>query len=149
MLFTGFDFSALDLPSYKEDAVREDIVAPILRKIGYKATGDIRMERSKQLIHPFVKIGSKDYPIHIIPDYTLFWQNTPLLILDAKSPTEEVIKSRHVEQAFSYAIHPDIRAHYYGLCNGRHLVIFSISQSEPVLLIPVQEIVPSRFRLQK
>lgn len=140
MIFNNFDFSVLDNPLYKEDAVREDIVSPILRALGYKESGPIRMERSKNLIHPFVKIGSKSNKIYIIPDYILYFEDTPLLILDAKSPSEKIQKSEHVEQAFSYAIHPDIRAHYYGLCNGRYLVIYSLLSWDPLLNIPVQEI---------
>lgn len=140
MLFKDFDFNVFDSPSYKEDAVREDIVAPILREIGYKPSGDIRMERSKPLVHPFVKIGSKDHKINIIPDYTLYLEDTPLLILDAKSPSEIIYKSRHVEQAFSYAIHPDVRAPYYGLCNGRELIIYSLREWELQLHISVQEV---------
>ena len=140
MIFNDFDFSVLDNPSYKEDAVREDIVSPILRALGYKESGEIRMERSKNLIHPFVKIGSKSNKIYIIPDYTLYFENTPLLILDAKSPSEKIHNSAHVEQVFSYAIHPDIRARYYGLCNGRDLVIYSFSSWEPLIDISVQEI---------
>ena len=55
-----FDWSILDNKGYKEDAVREDIIAPVLRSIGYKASGTTRMERSKTLVHPYVKIGSKN-----------------------------------------------------------------------------------------
>lgn len=140
MIFSDFNFVSLDLPSYKEDAVREDIIAPILRQLGYSATGSARMERSKKLIHPFVKIGSQNTPIHIIPDYTLYWEQKALLVLEAKAPTEKIVKSRHAEQAFSYAIHPEIRAPFYALCNGRHLVVHSVSAWEPILFLPVQEV---------
>jgi hypothetical protein len=50
-----------------------------------------------------------------------------------RTPTKENMNSgKHVEQAYSYAIHPDIRVPVYGLCNGGKLVVFHISQEEPV-----------------
>ena len=139
-LFEDFDFAALDSPAYKEDAVREDILAPILRQIGYRESGDMRMERSKPLVHPFVKIGSKDHRISIIPDYTLYYKDKAVLVIDAKGPSEQIIKSRHSEQAFSYAIHPEVRAKHYGLCNGKHFVVYAIDTFEPVLDIKIQDV---------
>jgi predicted RNA-binding Zn-ribbon protein involved in translation (DUF1610 family) len=66
-MFTDFDFSALDDPTFKEDAVREEIFAPILRRAGYTPTGSMRVQRSKPLTHPFVMIGSKKHPVSVIP----------------------------------------------------------------------------------
>ncbi len=31
-LFTSFDFSVLDSPEFKEDAVREELIAPLVSK---------------------------------------------------------------------------------------------------------------------
>jgi len=64
-MLDDFNFSAVDQPSFKEDAVREEIITPILHALGYKATGDLRIKRSKKLIHPFVMIGSKKHKINI------------------------------------------------------------------------------------
>ena len=140
MLFDDFDFSVLSEPDYLEDAVREDIVAPILKAIGYSPSGSCIMKRSKSLVHPFVKIGSKDHKVNIIPDYTLYIDGKPKVIIDAKKPSENIIKSRHTEQAYSYAIHPEIRCKIYGLCNGKDLVIYDVSSFEPILQISINEI---------
>jgi hypothetical protein len=137
-MFETFDFTELDDPSFKEDAVREEIVAPILRKLGYRPTGRRRVQRSKDLVHPFVMIGSKQHRVYIVPDYTLFLKDKPLAILDAKNPSEPIVNSVHVEQAYSYSIHPEIRCDYYGLCNGRELAMYNVGRWEPV----------SRFRIQ-
>ena len=138
-VFEHFDFSALDDPSFKEDAVREEIVALILRRLGYTPTGTWRVQRSKALAHPFVMIGSKKHRVSIIPDYILFEEDEPLAVLDAKAPTESIVASKHVEQVYSYAIHPDIRCDHYGLCNGRELVLYNTREWEPVFRIGVQE----------
>ncbi|MFT3768470.1 MAG: type I restriction enzyme HsdR N-terminal domain-containing protein [Minicystis sp.] len=136
-MFDDFDFSVLDDPNYKEDAVREDLIAPLLRALGYGPSGTQRMQRSQALVHPFVMIGSQKRKIHIIPDYTLWHGDQAVLVLDAKGPSEPVVKSEHVEQAFSYAIHPDVRTKSYALCNGRELVLYDIDRSEPVFRVPM------------
>src|SRR5580658_8463802 len=57
-LFAGLDLSDLDSPDFKEDSVREEIVKPLLAKLGYTASGKYRIQRSKKLQHPFVKTAS-------------------------------------------------------------------------------------------
>jgi hypothetical protein len=38
-LFEKFDFTILDDANFKEDSVREEIIVPILTKLGYSASG--------------------------------------------------------------------------------------------------------------
>jgi hypothetical protein len=139
-MFEDFDFSVLDDPTYKEDSVREDLVAPLLKALGYQPTGKQRMQRSQPLVHPFVMIGSQKRRIHIIPDYTLWYDDQAILVVDAKKPSESLVKSTHVEQAFSYAIHPEVRAKSYALCNGRELALYDIDRHEPVLRIQLSKL---------
>ena len=68
-ILDGFDFSALDSPDFKEDAVREEIVWPILNAIGYKATGNLKIVRSRKLADPHVQVGSQKKTINHFPDY--------------------------------------------------------------------------------
>lgn len=140
VLPSDFDFKVLDDPSFKEDAVREEIVAPILRQLGYRPSGKIRVERSKALVHPFVMIGTTKHKVSIIPDYTLFSGDRALMVLDAKRPSEEITRSRHVEQAYSYAIHPEVRCDHYGLCNGKKLVVFEVAAFDPLLAVETTEL---------
>lgn len=139
-MFETFDFAALDDPSFKEDAVREEILAPILREVGYRPSGPLRVQWSKALVHPFVMIGSQKHRVSIVPDYTLFADSTPLMVLDAKAPGQSVVKSRHVEQVYSYAIHPEVRCEHYGLCNGRELVVYSIHRWKPLFQISIKDV---------
>ena len=85
-------------------------------------------------------IGSKRNAINIVPDYTLYVDDQPVAIIEAKGPKEQVVNSHHVEQAYSYSIHPDVRVRYYGLCNGRELVVFAVDRWEPILRVPLLEI---------
>lgn len=122
MIFENFDFSVLENPEFKEDSVREELIVPLVKFLGYKASGSSRVVRSMPLQHMFVSIGSKKNRISIIPDYVFYDDNKPYWVLDAKAPWEDITKTNHVEQAYSYAIHPDIRAELFALCNGKVLI---------------------------
>ena len=41
MILNNFDFSILDNGDFLEDSVREEIITPILHKLGYSASGKI------------------------------------------------------------------------------------------------------------
>jgi hypothetical protein len=139
-LFKNFDFNLLESPDFKEDSVREEIIAPILNKLGYSASSDNKIIRSKNLTHPFVHIGTKAHKVNIIPDYLLLKDNKYIFALDAKAPNENIFSGKNVEQAYSYAIHPEVRVFFYGLCNGRDFVVFQITKLEPIISIPLREL---------
>lgn len=132
-ILSGFNFRALDDPNFHEDSVREEIIVRILGGLGYSATGPNRIIRSKKLEHPFVTIGSKTKKIELVPDYLLEVRNKFAWVLEAKAPNEKIIDSKHVEQAYSYAIHSEIRVPYFALCNGREFVLYHISKPTPVI----------------
>ncbi|MBN1516272.1 type I restriction enzyme HsdR N-terminal domain-containing protein [Candidatus Sumerlaeota bacterium] len=139
-MFDSFDFEALNDPEFKEDSVREELLVPIIQGLGYKVTGDSRVVRSRNLIHPYVALGSQQRKVSIVPDYLFLSQGKPFWVLDAKAPTEDILKSKHVEQAYSYAIHPEVRADLFALCNGHRFVLFSTRQFEPLLDFELKEI---------
>lgn len=139
-MFKKIDLSLLNDPEFKEDSVREELVAPLLWEIGYSASGLNKIIRSRTLTHPYVLIGVAKKKIHIIPDYILEVEGKTLVTIDAKSPTEKIDKSKHVEQAYSYAIHPEVRAKIYGLCNGLEWIFWHVSSSEPILRITTKKL---------
>lgn len=133
----AFDFSCLDDATFREDAVCEELVAPMIRALGYRHRGDYRVERSKPLKHPFNMLGRRKHSVRIIPDYTLMIGKKAVLVLDAKGPFEEVTKPEHMFQAHSYASHPEIRCYRYALCNGRRLLVVGPGSWEPEANIPL------------
>lgn len=139
-MFSDFDFSLLADPDFKEDSVREELILPLIKALGYSPGGDSRIIRSKSLIHPYVAIGSKQRKVSIIPDYVFLSKNKPYWVLDAKSPSEDIVKSQHVEQAYSYAIHPEIRADLYALCNGKEFVLYETRKFEPIMRFKLSDI---------
>ncbi|MCX9058034.1 hypothetical protein NLN90_18545 [Citrobacter portucalensis] len=66
-MFSDFDFSLLDNKLIKEDTIREELISPLLRKLGYSISGSNKIIRSLALDHPYVRIGTKKNNIRIIP----------------------------------------------------------------------------------
>lgn len=138
-LFGQLDFHTLNgNPDFKEDSVREVIILPILKHLGYSQDN---ITRSKTLQHPFLKIGSKKRPIRLIPDYSLKVANNYAWVLDAKAPNESVTHPDNIEQVYSYATHPEIRSTYFALCNGLEFSLYRTdSTGIPIFLFKIDEI---------
>ena len=139
-LFGDFDFNLLDSPDFKEDAVREEIIFPILKKLGYSASLNNKIIRSKNLKHPFCYFGTKKHSVNIIPDYTFEIDGENKWILDAKRPSENIFEGKNVAQAYSYAVHQEIRSEIYCLCNGKEFSIFDVKKTEPVLKFHLKDL---------
>jgi len=129
----NFNYDVLNSPEYGEDSVREEIVFPIIRSLGYSSDGNNRIVRSRKLLHPFVSIGSQKRKISIIPDYIMEIDGKPCWIMEAKAPDQDILNTSYAEQAYSYAIHSEIRAFYYALCNGKEFLLYHVSEYKPLL----------------
>lgn len=138
-LFGDLNFQSLtNNPDFKEDSVREVIILPILKALGYTQSNIIR---SKTLQHPFLKIGSKKRPVNLVPDYVLKVENNFPWVLDAKAPQENIKEGDNIEQVYSYATHPEIRSNYFALCNGLEFSLFKTTGTNiPLLFFNLQEI---------
>ncbi len=131
LAFGKFDFQAVNDPAFKEDSVREEIIAPLLRSLGYTANGAAKIVRSRPLAHPYVLFGTTKRKLTVVPDYLLEVDGKPAFVLDAKKPSEEITRGDHVAQTYSYAIHSEIRVRKFGLCNGHQLSLFHIDSVAP------------------
>ncbi|MCL2132356.1 MAG: type I restriction enzyme HsdR N-terminal domain-containing protein [Lentimicrobiaceae bacterium] len=139
-LFGDIDFQTIEQDAnFKEDSVREVIILPILKQLGYEEQNIVR---SKTLKHPFLTIGSnKKREIKLVPDYLLKIGENYAWVLDAKSPKQRVDDSNHIEQVYSYATHPEIRCTYFALCNGLEFVLYRREDTNtPLLYFPLEEI---------
>jgi len=142
-LFEDFDFSLLTDSRFKEESVREELIAPLIRDLGYSNSinsKNTQVIRNHGLKHPFVSIGSSRKKITVIPDYLLLVSEKPAWILEAKSPFEDITDTKHVEQAYSYAIHPEVRVNYFALCNGHHFIVYDINRPQPLFHISLKAI---------
>lgn len=139
-LFKDFNFSILEDPRFKEESVREELIAPIIKDLGYINSGNTQVIRNRGLKHPFVSIGSTRKNVTVIPDYLMQVSEKPAWILEAKSPFEQITDTKHIEKAYSYAIHPEIRVNYFALCNGHHFALYNISRPKPLFNISLRSI---------
>jgi len=134
------DHNVLDDKEFKEDAVREELIFPLLVRLGYASSGDSRIIRSRSLSHPFVMIGSTKRPIRVVPDYLLAVGEKNSWVLDAKAPDQTITSGDNVEQVYSYAIHPDIRVRLFALCNGKEFALFEVESNEPLLHFKLKDL---------
>src|SRR5690348_820628 len=93
-----------------EQAVREEIIAPILRALGYRANGenDIRHGKHLPLRYPRSYMGRKkrtDPKLTGFADYICCAKNRVSWTIEAKGEQEDLTIDV-VEQAYTYANHP-------------------------------------------
>jgi len=139
-IFDTLNYDIINSPEFKEDSVREEIIAPILKELGYSAFGENKIIRSQNLKHPYIFFGTKKENIYIIPDYLLQVNGVNVAVIDAKSPREDILKGKNPEQAYSYAIHKEIRVNKYGLCNGIEVAFFDVNEIEPIFYSKIQDL---------
>jgi 16S rRNA G966 N2-methylase RsmD len=138
-LFGNLDFNQIvSNNNFKEADVREEIIVPILKELGFTHENILR---EKPLKSPFLRVGSKKRPVNLIPDYVLKVENGFAWVLDAKAPNQKIINDDNVEQVYSYATHPEIRSNYFALCNGLEFACFRTTDTaNPILFFPINEI---------
>lgn len=137
-----------DNHEFKEDSVREVIILPLLKYLGY---GKDNIVRSLTLQHPFLKIGSnKKRSILLVPDYIMRIEKRYAWVLDAKGPRENILDEDYIGQVYSYAVHPEIRSNYFALCNGIEFSLYRTDgNNEPILFFQLDEIDYYIDRLKK
>lgn len=90
------------------------------------------------------KDAKKDPALRGKADYILEAQQRVRWVIEAKAP-EVSISTDDVEQAWTYANHPEVRAVYFVLCNGRVLLVFRTvhgPESPPVLSLTYEQLEP-------
>jgi hypothetical protein len=135
-----------------EADVREDILAPLVKLLGYRSGTkyDVMREQTLTLRYPKTSLGrknpAKDIALRGKADYILEVTGHARWILEAKAPGIE-IDIDSIEQAWTYANHAEVRAVYFALCNGREFKIFA-TQTPPsvgALLTVPYEALDKRF----
>ena len=129
-----FDYDMLNNPEFKEDSVREEIIMPLIKALGYDYKGKYKIVRSRKLQHPFTMIGANKYKILIYPDYILECDGKCVCIVEAKAPSVSLDNEECIGQAYSYAVHREVRANFYALCNGKEFRLYSTFLPDPVII---------------
>lgn len=71
------------------------------------------------------------------PDYLIQVNKNNFFIIEAKAPSENICTGKHVEQAYSYAIHREVQVKRFVLCNGKEIIIFEVDKKEPLLYFEI------------
>lgn len=131
----------MDLTNFNETDVREEIASPLLHALGYaKGTdNDMLRERDLKLTYPYLFLGrkkpGKDPILRGRADYILRVVGVCRWVFEIKAP-DEPIDQHAIEQALSYARHPEVNAELIALLNGREFVLYQVSQlayEEPLM----------------
>jgi hypothetical protein len=148
MEFESFDFSKLN-----ESDIREEIIAPLLRQLGYRSgtSADIIREQSLVLRYPKAYLGrknsNKDPELRGRADYICKIDDNIQWIIEAKPP-QAGISIDDIEQAYTYANHPEIRAVYFCLVNGLKLQVYQTNQgpdARPILEVNYDDFGPKLY----
>ena len=125
MEFPPYDFDTLN-----ETDIREEIVAPLLRILGYRSGAENNVIREQPLNYPKSFLGRKKGSDPILrggANYICEIQKQVRWVIEAKSP-DAAIGLESEEQSWSYANHPEIRAVYFCLANGKEFKIFQTNR---------------------
>jgi hypothetical protein len=140
------EFPELPLDSMNEADVRAEILDPLLRRLGYVKGGEASIEREHKLSYPYLFLGrkkpGKDLRLRGNADYTLQVGNHARWTLEAKPPSEPLDEDV-LQQAWSYAIHPEVQASYFAVCNGRLFELYQTSApwgAAPLLRLAYEEL---------
>lgn len=113
-----------------ETDVREMIVRPLLRDLGYEhgTENNIRTEQTFRYAKTFLgrKKPNKDPDIVGRADYILDVIGVGRWVVEVKAPSEDITQDV-VEQAFTYAAHPEVAALFFLVTNGRTFQLYRTS----------------------
>ncbi|WP_426993760.1 hypothetical protein [Methylomonas sp. CM2] len=146
-------FEPIDFTNLNETDVREEIVAPLVRYLGYRSGTTNNVIREQSLRYPRAFLGRKiprnDPLLRGKADYILVAQNTTRWVIEAKAPDVD-IDFNAIEQAYTYANHPEIRAVYFSLSNGRRFVVYQTNkgpEQQPIFDVSYSELNTSLSQL--
>ena len=121
-----------DVTNYSEADVREEIISPLLKILGYDKQSYFSIERTK----PIQLLGRKNFL-----DYNLTLWSMNFWLIEAKKPrgVGKKFGVSDIRQAVGYAVHPDINAALIVLCDGQKIAVFDREQNqrEPILTVEV------------
>ncbi len=126
---------SLDVSNYTEADVREEIISPLLKVLGYDKQSYFSVEREK----PIQLLGRKNFL-----DYNLTLWSTNFWLIEAKKPGHNRTKFGIADnrQVVGYSVHPEINAALAVLCDGRKIAVFDReeNQIEPILTVEIPHI---------
>jgi hypothetical protein len=123
--------------SMNETDVREVIVRPLIESLGYGRDAETRILTEKRLRYDRSFLGhkkpKKDPPLVGRADYICEVISFGRWVVEVKSPSKELSQDV-VEQAHTYAMHPEIAASFFLITNGRKFRLYETAKLERAAL---------------
>jgi hypothetical protein len=127
----------LDFDSMNETDVREIVVRPLIERLGYRHGTEATIHTEKILRYDRAFLGrknpKKDPPLTGRADYVCEVISYGRWIVEVKAPSEELSQDV-VEQAHTYASHPEIAASFFMVTNGRRFRLFETAKLQQAAL---------------
>lgn len=124
------EFPIYNFDSMGETDVREEVIAPLLRHLGYRSGTSNDVIREQHLSYPQLSLGRRkptDPYLRGKADYICEVGGLVKWVIEAKAPGEALDEVME-EQAWSYANHPEIRAVYFVMANGREFKLYQTNR---------------------
>jgi hypothetical protein len=126
-----------DFSTMNETDVREEIVRPLISRLGYAHGTENNVRTEVALRYSYRILGhpkpGKDHKMSGFADYLCSVLSYARWTIEVKAPSVE-LGEKEWAQAHSYACHPEIAAIYFLLTNGREFKLYSMSHArEPIL----------------
>lgn len=122
----------LDVLEFSEADVREEIINPILKVLGYQKGQYSSLDREKHL--RFFNDNKRNQKDKFIDYSATLWKES-FWIIEAKRPlNKDNFSFEHFKQALIYAVHPEINAAIIVLCDG---IILSVFDREENVEFPI------------
>ncbi|WP_104722402.1 DNA methyltransferase [Helicobacter mesocricetorum] len=148
----SLNFSGLDNKDFKEDSVREFIIAVLLKELGFvdrdlKNPKPLELALSLKITSPTILGSNEKITFTRFPDYVLYVDCKPHCVLDAKAPKVKIDwQSKAERQAFYYAINPELKAPFYALCNGESFMLFATNGQSLLKEFSCEELFANGFK---
>jgi len=140
------EFKPKNFETMVEQDVREDIITPILHRLGYEQDSAHNIRRGTSLKirvrrNYFGRPKTNSYELRGEADYILEAGRKVRWVIEAKSPQVRIDEDA-IDQAYHYARHPEVRAVLFCLCNGRELQVYRtdyLPEESLLLSIPYEQ----------
>ncbi|WP_445406868.1 hypothetical protein [Acinetobacter seifertii] len=134
----------LNVLEFSEADVREEIINPVIKILGYSKGEFSSVDREKHVRFLGKKSKYLDYSCTVFKEN--FW------IIEAKKPLKkEHFGYKEFSQALEYSIHPEINASIIVLCDGLIIELFDRDENveSPLLSFKVNDLVENFDNLRK
>lgn len=123
--------------SMNETDVREEIVRPLLTRLGYKHGTEAYVQTELPLSYSQAFLGrrnpNRDPILRGRADYICGVVAAGTWVIEVKRPDEALDRST-IQQAHTYAAHPEVAAYYFMLTNGKNFSVYETGRlAEPLL----------------